>query len=113
MKLIVSRQNRPEQVVDTWRDMSQVFEIMNRVKNQMFGENISFFFWFERGREREKSKSSFGDPQSSVGWNPSSQELKFISSTRATHTYQERGILLKIQRRRFGEIKGFGLMRCS
>ena len=36
-------------------------------------------------RERKKSsKPSFGDPQSSVGWNSSSQELKFISSTRAT-----------------------------
>ena len=63
-------------MIDTWHDMSQVFEIMDRVKNKMFGENISFFFWFEcgreRGKEREKSKSSFGNPQSSVGQNPSS-----------------------------------------
>ena len=38
-------------------------------------------------RGKEKSKTSFGDPQSSVGRNSSSQELKFISSTRATCMY--------------------------
>ena len=81
---------------------------MDRIKNQMFGENISIFFWFEHGRERgkkiKKSKSSFGDPRSSVGQNLSSQVLKSISSTRAKHTYQEQGISLKIQRRRFGDL---------
>ena len=92
---------------------------MDRVKNQMFGENISFFFSSLNMEEKEgenkeiQGKSSFGDPRSSVSRNPSSQELKFISSTRATHMYQEQGISLKIQRRRFGEIKGFGLKKCS
>ena len=85
-------------MVDTWHDVSQVFKIMDRVKNQMFGGSISFFFLFEYGREREKSKFSFSDPRSSVGQNSLSQELKFISSTRATRTYHERGISLKIQR---------------
>ena len=104
-------------MVDTWRNVSQVFKIMDRVKNQMFVENISFFSWFEhgrvRGRAREKSKFSFDNPQSSIAQNSSSQELKFISSTRTTHTYQEREISPKIQRMRFREIKGFGLGRCS
>ena len=48
-------------MVDTWRDMSQVFEIMNRVKNQMFGENISFFFsglnMGEKEGEKERNPS--------------------------------------------------------
>ena len=46
------------------------------------------------GREREengeKSKTSFDVPRSSVSWNSSSQELKFIYSMRATRVYKEK-----------------------
>ena len=66
-------------------------------------------FWFGCGRGRAKSKTSFGDPWSSVGRNSSSQELKFISSTRATRVYKKRRVSLKIQRKIFWKIKGFGL----
>ena len=67
---------------------------MDRVnKNKVLGQNIPFIFWFgpwERKRERMRgSKSSFYDPQSSVGRNSSSQELKFIASMRATRVYQK------------------------
>ena len=63
------------------------------------------------GREREekevKSKTSFFDPQSFVGRNSSSKDLKFIYSMRATHMYQKGGISPKIQRRRFEGNQGF------
>ena len=51
-------------------------------------ENISFLLLFlrERDGEEEKSKTSFDDPRISIGENSSRQELKFIASTRATHT---------------------------
>ena len=42
-------------MVDTWRDVSQVFEIMDKVKNHMFGENISFFSGLNVG-EKEGDK---------------------------------------------------------
>ena len=61
----------------------------------------------------KKSKTSFSNLRSSIGRNSSSQELKFIYSTRATLTYQNRRILPKIQKRRFGEIGFFKLRRCS
>ena len=49
----------------------------------------SFIILLRTMRGREKSKTSFGNPWSSVGWNSSSQELKFISLTRATRVYQK------------------------
>ena len=75
------------------------------------GENISFLVVVlcEREGEGEKSKTSFDDLQSSVGRNSSSQELKFITSTRTMLGYQERGISPKIQRRIFWESKFSGL----
>ena len=42
----------------------------------------------EEEKER-KSKTSFHNPRSSIGQNLSSQELKFIASTRATRVYQK------------------------
>ena len=103
--------------MDTWRDMSQVFKIINRVKNQMFGTKYLSFLLVsnlgEKGGEREKSKISLGDSRSSVGRNPSSQKLKFISSMRSMRTYQEQGFSSKIKMRRFGEIKCFGLRKYS
>ena len=87
------------------------------LKIRFLGQKIFIFLWFNRGRERggegEEFKSSFNDPRTSIGQNSLSQELKFISSTRAMRTYQERGISPKIQIRRFGEIKCFALRRCS
>ena len=51
------------------------------------------FLLGNRGREKEekeeKSKTSFNDPRSSVGRSLLRQELKFITSTRATRTYQK------------------------
>ena len=47
-------------MIDTWRDVSQVFEIIDRVKNQMFGENISFFSSLNMGEkqgEKERNQS--------------------------------------------------------
>ena len=81
-----------------------------------FGDKISHFVsWFllERGREERKrvSKLSFDDPRSSVSQNSLRQELKFITSTRATRTYQKGTISSKIQRRRFREIKYSGVGR--
>ena len=37
--------------------------------------------------------------------------MKFIYSTRATRGYQKHGIFTKIRRRRFREIKDFGIER--
>ena len=66
----------------------------------------------ERKRKRKRaSKLSFDDIRTSVSRNSSRQELKFISSTRATRTYQKGGISPNIQMRRFQEIKDFGLGR--
>ena len=69
-------------------------------------EEISFFSWFwPRGREREEKESnkpSLFDLWSSVGWNSSSQELKFIAATRAKRGYQKERISPKISRKRFG-----------
>ena len=64
---------------------------------------ISYFLlvWSvkERRGKRNGSKDSFSDPQRSVGQNSSDQELKFIYSSRATRTYQNRGISSKVQKR--------------
>ena len=64
-------------------------------------------------REREEGKSasklSFNDPRSFVGRNLSSQEPKFIASTRATCGYQKRGISSKIQGGDLGESNFSGL----
>ena len=108
-----------------WCDVGQVFKSVDNVKkNHKGAEGTSFscsvcvcvFFFYvresARGRERD-SNISFDDPWSSIDRNSSSQELKFIYSTRATRVYQKRGISPKIQRRRFGEIKVFGFLRCS
>ena len=54
--------------------MGQVFKITDRDKKSGFWDKRSLFFWFDRGREGEESKSSFGNPQSFIGRNSSSQE---------------------------------------
>ena len=56
----------------------------------------------EKEEKRKNSKAYFLDLWRSIGQNSSSQELKFIYSTRATRMYQNRRISLKIQKRRFG-----------
>ena len=56
----------------------------------------------ERKEKKKKSRAYFSDLRSSVGRNSSSQELKFIYSTKATHTYQNHGISSKIPKRSFG-----------
>ena len=57
-------------------------------------------------------KIFYDDIRSSVSRNSSRQELKCIASTRATLTYQKKkGFPPKIQRKRFREIKYFGLGR--
>ena len=103
--------NGPGYVVDMWRHMSQ------SLKHLMtsLGDKISHFLpsCYVREAEEEKSKTSFDDPRSSVSRNLSRQELKFIASTRATHVYQIGRISLKMQWGIFGEIKIFGLRRCS
>ena len=85
--------------------MGQVFKMTNKVKRIVFGHKISHFMLVNNmGEKREKKrafKPSFDDPQSSVDRNSSSQELKFIASTRATRVYQKGGISPKIQMRRF------------
>ena len=59
---------------------------------RFLGENI-LFFWFDsgraKGRGREKSKTYFDDPWSSVGWNSSSQKLNLISLTKAMACVQK------------------------
>ena len=65
----------------------------------------------EKEREEESIRASSDDPRSSIGRNLSSQELKFIASTRVTCTYKKRGVSPKIQRKRFREIEGLGLGR--
>ena len=42
--------------MDTWRDVSKVFKIMDRVKNHMFGKNISFFIFGLSMGEKEGEK---------------------------------------------------------
>ena len=53
------------------------------------------------------------DLQSSAGRISSSQGLKFIALTRATHGYKKERISPKIQMSRFREIKIFRISRCS
>ena len=91
---------------------------MDKVKNSKFWrENISFFLEKNVGEkegEEERSPRLLSKIlRGPLGRNSSSQELKFIASTRATCMYQKGRISPKIQMRRFGEIKGFRLMRCS
>ena len=92
-----------------WRDVSQVFKVIDRVKKIICWDKIFGFFaglnLGEKEGEKERNPSLF----SVILKVPSSHELKFISSMKATHTYQEQGISPKIQMRRFGETKGFGL----
>ena len=47
-----------------------------------------------------------------VDWNSSGQELKFITSTRATRRHQKGEISPKIQKRRFGGNQSFRVRRC-
>ena len=44
--------------MDTWRDVSQVFKIRSRVKNQGFWHKYFTFCWFEHERERGREKKS-------------------------------------------------------
>ena len=58
MKLIVSGQNKPEQVVDTWSDVSQVFKIKDGVKNEVFGTKDLYFSGLtmgEKAGEKERN----------------------------------------------------------
>ena len=91
---------------------------MDRVnKRQVFeGKKLIFFFLFGRGRERGGGREPpifllaiHGVPSSR---NSSSEELKFITSSRITRVYQKAGISINIQRMRFGEIKFIGFRRC-
>ena len=50
----------------------------------------------ELERERSKTPSSLYDLRRSGGRNPSSQDLKFIYSTRATCGYRKHAVSLKI-----------------
>ena len=99
-------------MVDSWCDVGQVFQIKDRVKNQVFGTKDLDFVGLTVGEKKGEKERNPSLLLAILGA-PSSQELKFIYSTRATRTYQEREISLKIQRNRFEEIKGFGLRRCS
>ena len=103
--------------MDTWHDVGQVFKSVDKVKKRGYFCRTHPIParkpWEIKRENKEKSKTSFDDPRSSDGWNLSSQELKFIYLTRATHVYQKRGISPKTQMRRFGEIKVFGFMRFS
>ena len=67
----------------------------------------------EKEREKDSIQASSDDLWSSIGRNSSSQKLKFIASTRATHMYKKRGVSPKIQRKRFGGIEGLGLGRLT
>ena len=50
----------------------------------------------ERVRGERKVLPSLYDLRRLGGWNPSSQDLKFIYSTRATRGYQQHAVSLKI-----------------
>ena len=53
---------------------------MDRVnKNQVFGTKYPILFFVFTWERKRASKLSLGDPRSSVGWNSSSQKLKFIA----------------------------------
>ena len=65
----------------------------------------------EDKRERGEPRASSQDLWSSVGRFSSSQEQKFITSTRGTHGYLERRISSKIQEGSFREIEVVGFMR--
>ena len=71
--------------------MGQVFKMTNNVKRTVFGQKISHFLLVknvgEKGEKKIAFKPFFDDPRSFVGRNSSSQELKFIVSTRATRVY--------------------------
>ena len=67
----------------------------------------------EETRERGEPRASSQDLRSSVGWFSSSQEQKFIASTRGTLGYLERRISPKIQEGRFWEIEVVGFTRLS
>ena len=103
--------------MDTWRDVGQVLKLWIRlVKNQILGGKEVIFWlrpWESKKERKKESKTPFFNPSNFIGRNSSSQELKFITSTRAMCVYQKGGISPKIQMRRFGEMKVFGLRRCS
>ena len=82
---------------DMWHNVSHISKTINSAKRITLGrKTIRFSYWFDRGREREERKKEiknlFLRP---VGWNSSSQELKFIYSTRAKLEYQNRRISIK------------------
>ena len=79
--------------------MSQVFKIWKNGLNIIVGAKRSHFLLasHERERERKKIKTSLFNPRSSVGWNSSGHEQKFIYSTKATSGYQKHRILSRIQ----------------
>ena len=50
--------NGPEQVVDMWRNVGQVFKKLNRVKNHRFARKYMGFLAGENVREEEGEKES-------------------------------------------------------
>ena len=52
--------------------------------------------WLELEREMRETLPSLYDLQRSGSWNPSSQDLNFIYSTRATRGYRQQAIFSKI-----------------
>ena len=71
------------------------------------------FLSIERERERERErKVSFSDLQDFVVRNSSGQELKFITSMRATSKHQKGEISPNIQKMRFWGNQSFRVRRC-
>ena len=80
-----------------WHNVSYISKTINSAKRIRSGrKTIRFSCWFDHGKEREERKKEIKNLfLRSVGRNSSSQELKFIYSTRAKREYQNRRISLK------------------
>ena len=69
---------------------------MRKQKKRKSDFSHSFGSGHERVRRERKNPPSLYDLRRSGGWNPSSQDLKFIYSTRATRGYQQHAVSPKI-----------------
>ena len=87
--------------MDAWSKVGPASNLNLKGKR---GENIRFFSpflaifeqWVELERERRETSHFLYDLRRSSGRNPSSQDLKFIYSTRATRGYRQHAISSRI-----------------
>ena len=93
--------NEPERVMDTWSEVGLVSNLnLNGEKNGKIRKKSHFLPFFgsrcELEREMRETPPSLYDLRRSGGQNQSSQDFKFIYSTRAMRGYRQHAISSKI-----------------